>query len=417
MEMTNEPLSLGFLHEWALNAERPLSSDEQALLQMVQDHLRQADRYSICLGGKAGRLGECVVGTGLLEATLQAIKAIGKTGSPVQIIVDQGCAELFDEHLYQERYWPAISVVPSREAGQIQAWCQQESERGGRAVLLDFHGANDGMPYFQQQEYVATDSELPARVTILGQCFRVGIRSYAARGPERRYADMCCALFGLAASVLDSYHAQPRLLLPADEQTRFTQLAEMIGLDVNALPVICFFQSVVIAKCYERWDEVLQLLCTRLAEDMPGQRLDLILVCGPDEELPQGIRRADLDEWLGAFRGVEENARVLLCSTPSLCDLAILTSHAILALSNDTGPGHIAGALGIPTVIPFLPGNIYAQNIWSSTLYHHGVTLSPNPYSFRTLEAAILWGKTDIINAIDPQKLCDMAWTYLIRTR
>ena len=121
-----------------------------------------------------------------------------------------------------------------------------------------------------------------------------------------------------------------------------------------------------------------------------------------------------MEEWLGDFHGVEANARVLICSSLSLRDLAILASHATLVLSNDTGPGHIAGAMSIPTVIPFLPGNIYSKKVWSSTLSHYGVTLDPSPYSFSELEAAVIWGKTDIINRIEPQHLCNAAWQYLL---
>jgi ADP-heptose:LPS heptosyltransferase len=274
------------------------------------------------------------------------------------------------------------------------------------------------MPYLQFVEdplmqRVQTERDEHCSVAILGQCFRVGIRSYADRGPERRYADFIETLFALPAGVIDGKQAQPRLHLVNEENARYSQLAQAFGLNLNALPIVCFFQSVVPAKCYERWDEVLQLLCEQLAFHMPGQKVDFILICGPDEDLPEGIRKADIEEWLSDFHGVEANARVLICSTPSLRDLAILATHAALVLANDTGPGHIAGALGVPTVTPFLPGNIYSKKVWSSTLFHSGITLDPNPYSFAELEAAVIWGKTDIINSIEPQHLCAAACKQL----
>lgn len=416
--MTNtEKQTLTFLHTCALDKNRPLAKAEQAILKTVHSLLKQADEIIICLGGKAGRLGECIVGTGLLEGILQALRYMDKVGTPICIFVDYGAADLFDTKLYQSMYWSAISVIPLWEAADVQQLeTQVTSDRN--VVVLDFHGANDGMPYLQFVEHpltptAQTEPDQYAHITILGQLFRVGVRSYADRGPERRYADFIETLFALPAGTIDGKQAQPRIRLADNENARYYELAQTFGLNPDALFMICFFQSVVPAKCYERWDEVLQLLCTQLALHMPGQKIDIVLACGPDADLPQGIRKADMEEWLGNFQGVEANARVLICSTPSLRDLAILTSHAVLALSNDTGPGHIAGALSIPTVTPFLPGTIYSKKVWSSTLFHYGVTVDPNPYSFRALEAAVIWGKTDIINSIEPQHLSDAVWKLL----
>ncbi len=412
-----EKQPLTFLHDCALEKNRPLTETEQATSQTIHSLLKHADEIIIYLGGKAGRLGECIVGTGLLEGTLQALRYMNKLGTPICIFVDEGAVDLFDTKLYQDSYWSAISITPLREAADVQRYATQITSHRN-VVVLDFHGANDGMPYLQLIENppppeAQAGPDQHFHVAIIGQLFRVGVRSYADRGPERRYADFIETLFTLPTGAIDGKQAQPRLLLVDEEDARYYQLAQTFGLNPDALSIICFFQSVVPAKCYERWDEVLQLLCTRLAFHMPGQKIDIVLACGPDADLPMGIQKADLEEWLGSFQGVEANARVLICPTPSLRDLAILTSHAVLALSNDTGPGHIAGALGIPTVTPFLPGNIYSKKVWSSTLSHYGVTLDPNPYSFSELEAAVIWGKTAIINSIEPLHLCNAAWRHL----
>lgn len=417
--MNFEKQPLPFLHDCALDKSRPLAENEQALLQTIHHLLQQADEIIICLGGKAGRLGECIVGTALLEGTMQALRCMDQIGIPAHIFIDHAASELFEAETYQRAYWSAIHVLPSREAADIQK-CVSQIISNGNVVVLDFHSANDGMPYLQFIEApskpgIPAGPDLHPHIAVLGQLFRVGIRSYAARGPQRRYADFIETLFGLPVDMFDGQQVQPRLLVTDQEHNRYYQLAQALGLNQESPFIICFFQSVVLAKCYERWDEVLQLLCEQLALHMPGQTIDIVLACGPDADLPQGMRKADMEEWLGDFHGVEANARVLICSIPSLHDLAILTSHAVLALSNDTGPGHIAGALGISTVTPFLPGNIYAKKVWSSTLSHLGVTLDPNPYSFPELEAAVLWGKTDIINRIEPQHLCNVAWKYLQR--
>ncbi len=471
--MTNtEKQTLAFLHDCALDKNRPLAEAEMVILHTIHSLLKQADEIIICLGGKAGRLGECIVGTALLEGTLHALRYMDKVGTPIRVFVDEGTADLFDTKLYQGIYCFKPYFNPSRETtntnlrskgqflsvGTVPCACpcvmwhartgarhcpygipllnanwynvQQcafqsltESRRtqvisDRNVVVLDFHGANDGMPYLQfienpSQQEAHAEQDQHSHVAIIGQLFRVGVRSYADRGPERRYADFIETLFALPAGTIEGEQAQPRIRLADDENAGYYQLAQTLGLDPDALFITGFFQSVVPAKCYERWDEVLQLLCVQLALHMPGQKIDIVLACGPDADLPQGIRKVDMEEWLGNFQGVETNARVLVCSTPSLRDLALLISHAVLALSNDTGPGHIAGALGVPTVTPFLPGTIYSKKVWSSTLYHYGVTLEPNPYSIRTLEAAVIWGKTDIINSIEPEHLCHAAWKQL----
>ena len=417
--MTFEKQTLAFLHDCALDKNRLLAASEQAALQAIHGLLKQADEVVICLGGKAGRLGECVVGTALLEGTLQALRYMGKVGLPVHIFVDEGVIPLFDMQLYEDTYWSNINIFALNVSVNVSVdvrQCAIQVVGSGNVVVLDFHGANDGMPYLQFVEDLSgaqVEQDAHAHVAILGQLFRVGIRSYADRGPERRYADFIETLFGLPVDALDGKQVQPRILVTDEGDKRYYQLAQTFGLNLECPFIVCFFQSVVLAKCYERWDEVLQLLCEQLALHMPGQKIDIVLLCGSDADLPQGMRKADMEEWLGNFQGVGANARVLICSTPALRDLAILTSHAVLVLSNDTGPGHIAGALGIPTVTPFLPGNIYSKKVWSSTLSHWGITLDSNPYSLPALEAAVTWGKTDIINRIEPLHLCNAAWRYL----
>lgn len=392
-----ENIPLDFLHERGMNRERPLAEHEVASLVRAGTALQKVDRIVVLLGGKAGRLGECVVGSALLEGTLQALRLLGRAGVPVLVYVDAGIADLFVEQVYQEQYWPAITIVPTTRNLALQeiSAAQPVTEH---ALILDFHGGHDGMPSLQIEQGPADTR----RVTALAQLFRVGIRSYAHRGPERRYADFIEELFALRAGSLDGLQAQPHIRLREEERLHYPDLAQAYGLTSGALHIQCFFQSVVVAKCYERWDEVMQLLCEHLALHFPQQKIDFLLTCGPDEELPVGIRKADLEEWLQDFTGIQNNARVLIRSTPNLRDLAILTSQATMALTNDTGPGHIAGALGVPTITVFLPGNIYSKQIWSSTLWHHGITLEPNPYSYQQLEAAILWRHTDIINSVPP---------------
>ena len=185
-------------------------------------------------------------------------------------------------------------------------------------------------------------------------------------------------------------------------------------IEQTAFKVICIFQWVdALAKCYEKWDEVMELICQHFAQYVPQQKIEFLVLCGPDKNLPLGFKQSDIAEWLQDYTGVHQNARVTIQNTQSLRDLATIMKHANLALSNDTGPGHIAGALDIPTIVPYLPGNIYSRSIWASTPWHRGVTLEPNPYSYQQLEAAVIWGKTDIIDSIEPESIYREVEPYL----
>ncbi len=398
--------TLSFLLDWASGRHRR-AEHELLTTHIIHEALLQADCVVVHLGGKAGRLGEGVVSTALLEGTLQALSSVGKVGTSVHIIIDAGLAALFDERLYQKKYWPEITITSSDQSSSIQA------TRVGEAVdkhilVLDFHGANDGPPALQIEEAgTSSTAQDMSKITTVTQLFRVAVRDYAQRGPVRRYADFIEDLFALPAASLNGQLVQPCILLADEENARYQLLAHDFALDPGALQIICFFQSVVLAKCYERWDEVMQLLCTHFATHYPDRKIDFLLACGPDADLPEGFKKADMAEWLQDFTGVNGNARVLVRSTPSLRDLALLTSCAALALSDDTGGGHIAGALGIPTIAVYLPGNIYALPIWSSSLWHHGVTVEPNPFSYQQLAGAVTWGNTAIINRVPPEKICD----------
>jgi len=397
MDLQANAISMAFLQEYALDKRRERLEDEQAILGKIKQLFQQTDEVIFHLGGKAGRLGECIVGTGLLEATMLALVANGKAATPISIVVDEGIMELFHEQLYQEQYWPKIRVISSTKyMSEIKA--QQTNSK--HVLVLDFHGGHDGLPVLQVE-----DAGMGRSRAVLANLFRVGVRSYAQRGPARRYADFVEELLTLPEGVIDGERAQPRLLLSPEDDARYILLANELGLDPQAIQIVCFFQSVVLAKCYERWDEVMLLLCEYLAEHFPRQKVDFLLACGPDNMQPEGFKKADMAAWLQDFTGINHNARVLVCALSSLRDLAILTKHAMLVLANDTGPGHIAGALGIHTITPYLPGNLYSRRVWSSTPWHHGVTLEPHTFTFHELEAAVLWGKTDIINSIPPEDL------------
>lgn len=412
---------LAFLHDSACKGQRARAPGERALLCCARQALKQAESVIICLGGRAGRLGECIVGTGLLEGVLLALRAVGRAGTPVSLLIDNSAIELFEERLYQACCWPQMHVfaVPP---GQMPAYTDMLICRrvGRRCLVIDAHGAHDGMPYLRVEERRTGPSpdgsvEAIRTVTTLGRLFRVGVRSYAQRGPRRRYADFIEELFDLPAGAIDGALAQPRIWLGAADAARFPTLAAEFRLRRSAILVVGFFQSIVPAKCYGKWREVMTMLCQQVARRFPGQQVDFLLACGPDEDLPPGVRQADVAVEFADFRGVNGNARALVQATPSLRDLAILVQHAALVLSNDTGPGHLAGALRVPTIVPYLPGHVYSRAVWASTPWHYGVTLEPSPFPAQQIEAAVLWDRTEIIDSIPAERLEERALNVLIR--
>ncbi|GCE04477.1 glycosyltransferase family 9 protein [Dictyobacter aurantiacus] len=404
-----ESYDLAFMGELARDPEYELSSQERRSLQENRQALRRASKIMILLGGKAGRLGECVVGTALLEGTLQILRSLRKDHIPVQLLIDQSSGTLFNLNSYQEAYWPEIDIRLMPEPLTIGDLLSTHTTNAPdqETLVLDFHGAHDGLP--TSTRHTTTDGVFH----VLNNLFRMGVRYYAQRGPERRYADFLCELFALPDSTLAGSTTQPRIRLTAADEQRYRQTQQSIGFAPDSILIVCFFQSVVLAKCYELWDEVMQLLCEYAARDIPGQKISFVLACGPDEKLPEGFKKADMIEWLQHFNGVQDNAHVYFYSTETPREVAVLCYGATLALSDDTGPGHIAGALHIPTIVPFLPGTIYARFIWSSTLWHHGVTLDPNPYSDQQVQSAIIWSKTDIIDSIPADRLYQEAVRFL----
>ncbi len=105
-----QTIDLSFLAERGLDANRPFTEDERQHLARAQAALYGAESVVVRIGGQAGRLGESIVATALLEGVLQALRYAGKAGIPIAIIVDEGVGELFEAGAYQQAYWPEISV-------------------------------------------------------------------------------------------------------------------------------------------------------------------------------------------------------------------------------------------------------------------------------------------------------------------
>ncbi|HEV7126671.1 MAG TPA: hypothetical protein VGN32_04425, partial [Ktedonobacterales bacterium] len=209
---------LDFLSECALDPERALLPDERAALAVAHEAFAAADAVVVRLGGKAGRLGESIVATGLLEGLFLALRAAGKAGIPIHLIVDAGVAELFDAHVYRQRLWPAIHVTTAAADQALDAAAMDLGQvRGEHVLVVDLHGAHDGPPRVHVEtegidETAGATAGTEARhLTTLAHLARVGLREYAQRGPQRRYADFIEDLVGLPRGMLEGSQAQPHI--------------------------------------------------------------------------------------------------------------------------------------------------------------------------------------------------------------
>jgi hypothetical protein len=404
----NAIFEMPWLQHLALDRDYQLTEADKRVVEIAHTALLRAGGVEFHLGGKAGRLGECIVETAFLEGMLSLLDRLGKAGTPVTVFVDDSASSLFDDATYADQFWRGIHFQPASDRAMTSEHenAGESAESEPRYLLtLDFHGAHEGEPYLQRSEFDASS------VTTLAQLHRIAVRGYAHRGPRRRYAAFLEDLFGLPEGAKDDLKAQPRIRLSARDEARYPELARTYGLNDDATRIVCFFQSVVAAKCYENWDDVMAAICEHWTRNHPSQRLEFFIACGPNDDQP--VRCEDLAAYFARFTGADGNARVIVATTPSLRDLAILLSRAALCLSNDTGPGHLAGALHIPTITPYLPGDIYPMRVWASTLWHHGVTLPPEAFTFAEIENNILNSHTDIINSIPAELLASQAISAL----
>ncbi len=406
-----EKESLAFLYERGRDRRRAFTPEEMRLLRQARRALDSAESVVLRLGGKAGRLGECIVATALLEGCLQALAYAGKVGTPVTILVDEEAGELFHALAYQGAYWPAIETIQIPTGDRVEAQdLATYALSGAKALLVDLHGAHDDTPYLLERD----------GHTALMHLYRAGIRYYARHGPLQRYRDFVTDLWQLEPEAIDPRLAQPIIRLGPWDDTRYAALAEVVGwqddaLHHDALHIVGFFQSVVLAKCYPHWDRVLQELAALVAGWWPNKQISFLIASGPQEQQLPGLHSEELAAAFASVSAAMPNAQVQVERIPSLRDLAMLVSRAALVLANDTGPGHLAGALGIPTITPFLPGGVYSKEVWASSLWHHGVTVEPNPFTSQQIESAVIWGDASIIGYVDPSRLAAEAFEALGR--
>ena len=141
---------LAFLDELARDVSRGLTASEARMLHRAREALDAADAAVIHFGGKSGRLGEAIVGTALLEGTLQTLAALGKQHTPLTVIVDASIAEVMSVVEYRARYWPEITVIVAAPGAVDRVGLASFADPSARNILaLDFHAEHDGAPYLE----------------------------------------------------------------------------------------------------------------------------------------------------------------------------------------------------------------------------------------------------------------------------
>jgi ADP-heptose:LPS heptosyltransferase len=131
-------------------------------------------------------------------------------------------------------------------------------------------------------------------------------------------------------------HAIPSLKHIADA-TNWPALAARIGVNTSAPFAVIAPGASMRRRVWpiESWAVV--------AESLRDQDMQVVLLAGPQD--------VELTRQLNELTG---RRTTLVAGETSLPESVTLISHARLMLGNDSGPGHIAGALGVPSVILFI---------------------------------------------------------------
>lgn len=151
--MTTQHYDLDFMSDRALDAGRAPTAPEQSTLSLAREALLDADAIVIHIGGKAGRLGEAIIGTAFLEGTLQTLSYTNRQHTPVTVIVDDSIAELVSAREYRARYWSEIDVIVAAPDDVDRAGAATYASASAHNILeLDFHAEHDGMPYLEIEQ-------------------------------------------------------------------------------------------------------------------------------------------------------------------------------------------------------------------------------------------------------------------------
>jgi lipopolysaccharide heptosyltransferase II len=162
-------------------------------------------------------------------------------------------------------------------------------------------------------------------------------RRHSTRHQVEDYAELLSAM-GVPAPV----DWVPRLRLDAERRERGRQLLARAGIDPAGGPIVGLFPGAEFGAT-KRWPrERFEEAARRLRRECPG--VQLTIVAGPKEV------------WL-AVRLHEETGKIhpVLGPDLDLADLAAALAHHRALLTNDSGPMHLAAAVGVHCAAVFGP--------------------------------------------------------------
>lgn len=307
------------------------------------------------LVGMPNWVGDCV----MAEPALRALAASGR-----ELVA-----------LAKRPLHPLLALFPG-----VAATVARETDDRATVAAMRAAGCAEAfvLPNSFRSAKLVRDAGIPRRFGYRGG-FRAPLLAPAVARPRGRrpqiedYRELLAA-----AGVTAPADWTPRLALPPELVARGRQRLDRARIEPGARPLVGLFPGAEWGAS-KRWPwRRFAELATELRRRLPASRQ--IVVAGPKEV------------WL-AVRVFEESGKVHPVIGPDL-DLAALAgvlSHLDLLITNDSGPMHLAAALGVPCVALFGPTDrrrtapagdghvVLSRDLWCSPcfrrrcpLVHHG---------------------------------------------
>lgn len=258
---------------------------------------------------------------------LPVLDALGASGRRLGVLARPHLAPLLRLH-------PAVDRTIERRDGAQESVEALRRCRFDEAVIL---------PNSFRSAWIAYRAGIPRRwgyrTGWRTPLLRPGVRRPRLRPPRHQTLDYRELIRAMGIEQLDW---RPRLALDDETLAAGRERLERGGIDLAARPVIGLFPGAQFGPS-KRWPrERFVELSRLLRRELPGSRQ--VLIAGPSEV------------WLGV-RLYELTGKIhpLVGPDLELPGLAGVLAHLDLLVTNDSGPMHLAAALGVPCVSLFGP--------------------------------------------------------------
>jgi heptosyltransferase-2 len=280
------------------------------------------------------------------------LAALAASGRDLAVLARPGLAPL-------AALLPGVTAVVERAAGDAETVARLAAAGCGEAVLL---------PNSFRAARLARAAGIPRRYGYRGD-FRAPLLAPAVARPRGRrpqvedYRELLAAM-----GVPPPASWVPHLALPAELAERGRERLARARTPVGAGPLVGLFPGAEWGPS-KRWPmKSFAALARELRRRLPALRA--VVVAGPKEV------------WL-AVRVHEESGKLHPVVGPDLdlAGLAAVLSHFDLLVTNDSGPMHLAAALGVPTVALFGPTDprrtapagdgheVLSRNLWCAPCF------------------------------------------------